>query len=207
MKKPSDAAGGFPFIGEAAVESHKKLMEYLEGNTVKAPTQEQLNDSAWWDRVAPEGAEFFTRALGGHVAAFWKKDVQWMMATEGTDWDFKFGISIPDEQRLIPRPTKPAAPEWDGEGKRPPVGMRCAALSGKRWRNGRVIWHREGNDIDAVLLDDDGFSTFWADKFRPIRTPEQRDRDDLAGMIEALNQASSGNLADAIIAAGWRKGE
>ena len=52
--------------------------------------------------------------------------------------------------------------------ERPPVNTRCLARCKHQWRAGTVIWHREGNDVDALLLDDDGHTTFWAWEFRPL---------------------------------------
>ena len=92
---------------------------------------------------------------------------------------------------------------------RPQVGDRCLARRVHEWRSGTVIWHREGNDVDALVLEDDGATTFWAYAFRPARTQEQKEREGLTNTIKeaarlGLNEQGISNM---VWAAGWRKAD
>ena len=103
---------------------------------------------------------------------------------------------------------KPDAPEWNGEG-RPPVNTKCKAVSCHKLRTGTVVWHREGSDVDALVLDEDGFTAFWADTFAPLKTQAEREHEELAELLynHGMVNRDCDPAADAIIAAGWRKGE
>ncbi|MBL3893656.1 hypothetical protein [Marinobacter sp. MC3] len=92
--------------------------------------------------------------------------------------------------------SKPAAPEWDGEGL-PPVGCECEAyvrITGhsEEWVEVEVLKVCEEKQSAAVMLP--MMSLQWASEFRPIRTKEQRDREEV---IEAAIKAcpSPGSLA------------
>ncbi|WP_278366894.1 hypothetical protein [Marinobacter salarius] len=111
---------------------------------------------------------------------------------------------------------KPDAPEWNGEGARPPVNTAFEfSANGEFWE-------------ERVMLFDDGITCLMAHRkypanrwhykcndpgwdCRPIRTQAERDREALAVLLEPYCRGSyCGNeraVADAIIAAGWRNGE
>jgi len=129
-------------------------------------------------------------------------DIDWSKAPEGaTQWDseaelfycpdgfwvmehFKpYSNKQPDEPgRFIPRPTRPAAPGWNGEGL-PPVGLECdyvpdpvcaPHITVKGVFIGRV------NDEDFVDLGDrvDRMKAIEPGRrFRPIRTQAERNRE------------------------------
>ncbi|WP_428398266.1 hypothetical protein [Marinobacter salarius] len=124
---------------------------------------------------------------------------------------------IRDLWSQVSRSDRSAAPEWDGEGL-PPVGQKCRAYSGlrrgSRWVEGRVIWHREDNDLDAVFMsDDDPKNIFWASEFKPVATSEQQDTEELAiallDDLDALGVSLTGKTATALAIGvknrGWRK--
>lgn len=118
------------------------------------------------------------------------------------------------EHWYIPRPTKPKATEWDGEGY-PPVGHQCEIwLSpeagyvpfvpdyyGKRFVVGRI---NEGREVARRLC---------KAKFRPLRTQRQIETEDLArdllDDLDPLGVNLSGNTAMAIAVSlmnrGWHK--
>lgn len=117
-------------------------------------------------------------------------------------------------------PTKPAAPEWDGEGL-PPVGCECEYQLRKAgpWFRCEMISHNRmvircphlASDSDSGLQVVDDLRVM----FRPIRTQAERDRDDLISEIkadlDALDVDHSKNLAMGLaigmINRGWRKGD
>lgn len=144
-------------------------------------------DREYWDEVAPEWARYYLRS-----GAFLSDDM---------------GIS-----HAIPRP-EPRQVEWGGEGW-PPVDCKleyntafgnwvpakCIAIGHDRHEKHAVI-----QTTNRLYLEDK------ADKMRPIRTKEQREREELKEIISGErdncfpHQPSSKRLADAIIASGWRK--
>lgn len=103
---------------------------------------------------------------------------------------------------LQKRPTKPQAPEWDGKAA-PAPGELAQTSSGKCEILG---WDAQASKA-AVQWHDGDLGIVSLDALKPLRTKKQRQRDELAGMIESYNSLSSGMLADAIIAEGWRKEE
>lgn len=140
---------------------------------MKQPTQEQLNDPAWWDENAgtashycPTNKQFYDSRL--HPCCF-------------------------------TRPTKPAAPEWDGEGL-PPVGCECECASIEN--NGQASWCKVkivafGKATVCMeslenIVDAGKWDLFVKDagrvKFRSIRTKEQREREEV---IEAAMQCGT----------------
>lgn len=70
------------------------------------------------------------------------------------------------------------APEWDGGGL-PPVGCECEALfmhgASTRWRKCKVLMY--GERECAVFVPEIN-RLGWCNTFRPLRTPEQRERDE-----------------------------
>lgn len=154
---------------------------------MKTPTQQQLNDPAWWDENAPEGAthfwgpssDWYRVDADGTTYAFY--DNQWRAPCHG----FRLG-----KERIHRRPTKPAAPEWDGEGL-PPVGstQRNCELVGIHGDTGQfeVVAHRNGAAIVYVPLDDNDGDAFPAlpCHFLPIRTQAEREREELANCINS----------------------
>lgn len=103
-----------------------------------------------------------------------------------------------------------AEDEWDSKG-RPPVKTKCLARRKHQWVGGTVVWHREDNDLDALVLADDGAEVFWAHDFRPLK-PEQeqeRERDALAVFIDGGQKygLTPEQVAHWILSAGYKKQE
>lgn len=71
-----------------------------------------------------------------------------------------------------PMQERPVAPAWDGTGL-PPVGTVCEALNRlkEEWLKVKILDH-EGTAPTAVCRDEKN-RLWWAQDFRPIRTPEQ----------------------------------
>lgn len=122
----------------------------------------------------------------------------------GRPWVRGFHSDHEPCSECIPRPTNP---EWvDGL---PPVGRLVEGFinygASTKWRKCEVLKHANG---EAAVYAENRFLA-WCKEFRPIQTPEQRRREELA--LTAWSCVGGGkawafNVADAIIAAGWRKG-
>lgn len=141
-------------------------------------------DAAYWDEVAPEGAS--------HWCTLHKK---WIY---NPDWR---------DDCCIPRPTKPAAPEWDGKGY-PPVGCICECLFNDEWSKVAVLAHHGDESWVKRPRKTHIVSKGMGNEFRPIRTKEQRLRDELASICRSMiGETDMRKVADAIIAAGYRKPE
>lgn len=187
---------------------------------MKAPTEQQLNDPKWWDENAPEGATHYRAPGGMYYGGFYKRepDGEWYFFVDA-QWEFLEKPEKSAAHPLTPRPTKPQPQEWDGEGL-PPVGCECELLRGRltepKWVPIKVTGRGERVTVFR-RLSAAGFEEITEadpDEFRPLRTKEQRERDDLKEIIRAayLEGASThiGGIeaaTDAIIAAGWRKGD
>lgn len=171
------------------------------GESAKAPTQQQLNDPVWWDENV--NSEYrYCAVKDGKLAGF-SREAVW------TD-DFTY---IP-RPKSHPNDTQPSGSEsqmpveWDGGGL-PPVGWKGevkGSLDGceivAEWRGGRVYYNEFTENFG------------WTDSgrvFQPIRTQAEREREDLTEFLRSFDKQRSiawcEDAADAIIAAGWRKGE
>jgi hypothetical protein len=94
------------------------------------PTAAQLKDPQWWYENADIDAQYVAVAPGGRLR-FYRKDGtgKWQLwVTHERQWFFDFFANNAGgpPYELIPRPTKPAAPEW--EGLVPAVGDKCEAV-------------------------------------------------------------------------------
>lgn len=80
---------------------------------------------------------------------------------------------------------------WNGEGL-PPVGCRVQADSGEGWVEVIVAYTDPSFAWKAALVFDCKTSRpFWADEFRPIRSEEERKRDEaITGLKESLGHAA-----------------
>lgn len=181
---------------------------------MNAPTEAQLRDPKWWDDNAPEGA---THAIFGDFT-------RWLMLDHGI-WRFWEGgwwsrPSVKPAGEILARPTKPAAPEWDGEGL-PPVGCECEYRIGggeTEWYPCTVKYVLAGDpdpDADgwrAVVwcprLEKDQLAHLPRFQFRPLRTKEQREAYELANCINSqvcMGWEKTLQVAEYVVAAGWRK--
>ena len=114
-------------------------------------------------------------------------------------------LAIRAEEKL-PISLKPTAQAWNGEGL-PPVGCECEVYP--YFEKCFICCDYDGGVI-IHNLHDDGFFHARNDgkyQFRPIRTPEQIQRDELACLIgETVSMRKTfGEMADALIAAGYHK--
>jgi hypothetical protein len=94
----------------------------------------------------------------------------------------------------IPRPTKP---EWvDGL---PPVGEECEITTEYGWLPCTIVAHGEDYAVAHIHPNENNLKVDWSRHgFRPIQTPEQRQREELLSIIEDLGYSSHG-VADAIL--------
>lgn len=168
-------------------------------------------DREYWDSVASEQAEF--------ALARDKKVIAWSV-----------GYPHCWSREVIPRPPKKAQEvEWDGEGL-PPAGCECEMTHGGMTGYSKVLvigyysttWAAAGRAV-AVKCPDlfgakgDHVSAVNIDEtliFRPIKTKQQRLRDELALCLQNSIEAITGNkfcdedaelLADNLMLKGWTK--
>ncbi len=144
-------------------------------------TERLATDRAYWDEVAPEGAEAFineefTMWLGSIEFSF--DDGEWVK--ECISWPLSKYVMAKNFTVII----RPDAPEeWDGTGL-PPVGVECECLFNDGWVkvlvlsvNGYEAWVRRPRGSHIV-------SEGLGNEFRPIRTLEQREQEALALSIQ-----------------------
>lgn len=179
-----------------------------ETTIMKAPTQQQLSDPEWWDENAPEGATHRSAKTGA-----------WFQIINGSVWEWIDDGWMPKE--LIPRPAKPEPKGWDGEGL-PPVGFECevdinmiqisVVGSPSGWRWCEVLAHRD--ECAIVWVPSENLATKVCNRaaFRPIRTQAEREREELASLIEKHQMAAgsyctSRSIAEVVRGAGWRKAD
>jgi hypothetical protein len=111
----------------------------------------------------------------------------------------------------IPRPSKKAQEaEWDGTAFPIPAGAKCEVQMGSFWYPGTVI----ASTAEAAWFKADQNGEFWTImnglSIRPIRTKEQRLRDELVECIAAtprkpLKEIDGYDIADHLISEGWIK--
>lgn len=152
-------------------------------------------DREYWDSVAPEGAT----AYDDQYVAPWRK------SDEGCEFYFSEALknwvsTIRKDCARIPRP-EPRQVEWDGEGL-PPVGCECEVYP--YFEKCRICCEYDGGVIVHNLHDDGFFHAKNDGKYR-FRTKEQRERDELAGLIHRshihpVTPCHAGKIADAILA-------
>lgn len=129
---------------------------------------------------APEGATHFDPEDNSESC--------WMMEIGKRAWAFydtECWVSIDysevahDIKNYIPRPAKPAAPEWNGEGL-PPVGCECELKRGDEWVPVKITGKGERVTVFRKL---ESFMEYIteaeAHEFRSLRTAEQRQREEL----------------------------
>lgn len=174
-------------------------------------------DREYWDQLgAPEDATHYTPETRNNRACWWinfsdQRDKALCLLADSNHDSWSMEDADEDERGVvIPRPQASEA-EWvDGL---PPIGAVCEGMinygSSTKWRTCEVLKHRKGQA--AVLVDDPGFLA-WCEQFRPIRTKEQRLRDELSETVRkayldgALNHAGGlAAIVDKLISEGWTK--
>jgi hypothetical protein len=184
------------------------------------PTQFNGED---WSRACWTGWAYYAELSEDHATAIVTR-AEWQAAVDALKADdcaHSYGSedgcpecgatkpysSLSDQE--ISRITRPA--EWDGLGL-PPVGTICEnVFPGEIWREVIIIAHDE--DMAVFRLNNSERLNYFADTnqhFRPIRTPEQiaaeRELAELRSIIESA-QANGGDIAESILAYGYRKQE
>ena len=103
--------------------------------------------------------------------------------------------------RFIPRPAKAPEVEWDGSGL-PPAGCECEVRGDSdNWYKCKIIGHHGSRAVffcDHWTPDSD-YNASPASEFRPIRTKEQRQRDDLIAIIPHPGFSTKEEIAEAIL--------
>lgn len=161
-------------------------------------TQKLATDPEYWDSVAPEGATHYSPL----VERFVKECRSCYMAhiTEGRHGEW-IVIESPQSHQYIPRPTKPET-EW--KGGLPPTGCECELTHPVRASfedreviadvpegtkvkiNGRADFGHGEVCIFSGTTDGAWFTGYHKElAFRPARTKQQRQRDELAEAVEA----------------------
>jgi len=178
-------------------------------------------DAEYWDAISPLGATHhwslsgeWYQDCGDHVLAWAFGKEEWVQSTA------PLRIIRPE---AIPRPTTPAAPDWGGAGL-PPVGSdqtvfvptTAVSAGGAYHPDSKWLMVAHHNGMGVVCIRESGKGD-WRSKMveprfcRPIRTQAERDRDDLISTIKNSDDLAFSfrpdDIADAIIAAGWRKPE
>ena len=157
-------------------------------------TERLATDRAYWDEVAPEGAEAFidgafTKWDRGRELSFNRP----IWIESPAPWSVKKYLA----SRLFEVVLRPTArEEWDGTGL-PPVGVECECLFNDGWAkvlvlsvNGYEAWVRRPRGSHIV-------SEGLGNKFRPIRTPEQRERQSV--IEQAFSKLSEFHDADQVL--------
>jgi hypothetical protein len=157
---------------------------------MNTPTKAQLNDPKWWDEHAPVDAEIVWLVWNGAPRIGSLHRIAWA----------KFGEGIVTGQDQCTeyhhRPTKPAAPEWDGE-HRPAITEKCEVQLVEIWPGypagiglgSPVTWKPcvvVGYDGEKIVVKEgERFLAVKQTELRPHRTKEQRERE------EAIKAAKS----------------
>lgn len=167
-----------PALKASFSESESRLIvEQITGKSpMKAPTEQQLNDSDWWDANCEPWVQLIaieTDARGG------LERIQQRADARGSVFD----VSHPDNDlTLYERPTKPAAPDWDGG--MPKAGVHCEVwvYESSSWQSCLTLDATTGSgEIACTTIAPDGHfrQLLWGVKFRPIRTQAEQEVEDL----------------------------
>ena len=162
-----------------------------------------------WSK-APEGATHWMPESRYWQEGFWKR--------EG---DANYFFEDGERESSLAKPfghpalvTRPATPQWNGEGL-PPVGASVQWFSPVYgWLGGRVVGH---DGTVAVISHNDGYTGCHPHEVRPIRTPEQlaaeaRERAVGEMLVDALGPGPGSNYLETYMMqrlydAGYRRTE
>lgn len=140
------------------------------------PTDEQLADSQWWDENRPDWEVVYCKMAEAYGA---------------TQSDMC--------EHCIPRPAKPEPREWDGVEWPVPVGITIQNGFGEH----RTVIAHDGDRIVCRCEKSScyrGYDRAEAHKLSPLKTQAEREREELAELID-INYGNSGaGIADAILA-------
>lgn len=140
-----------------------------------------------WSK-APEGATHYREPGGMYYGGFYKQSPEGWFFFVDASWEYMGTPDKSDSNPLISRPAKPPAPEWDGEGL-PPVGLTnkeftlmtriSVARNESPKTTYQVVAHYNGKAVIAGKSWEQEFSHIVPAKdCRPLRTKEQRERDE-----------------------------
>lgn len=114
---------------------------------------------------------------------------------------------------ILTENTKPEAPEWDGEGEKPPVGSVCM----RGYDRVKILAHTTVGSVcdPAVVYQSltDSLQISWnvSNVFSPLRTPSQRAEDEVVeAMLKEFQYPKSAgveNTCRILYRAGYRKQE
>jgi hypothetical protein len=143
----------------------------VPGGSMEIDIERLKCDRKYWDSVSVPGRTYYDKESGffcdekGYYTDYGFKP--WSVINPGSD----------EPGRFIPRPAKPASPEWDGIGL-PPVGCECKVAHHGHWIPAKIIAHGEDHG-EAVAFCQTEYLPLIGDatQFRPIRTQAERDRE------------------------------
>lgn len=160
-------------------------------------------DREYWDSVAPKHATHYDP----HVNA---KDV-WVH--ESVDciyqaWSPESQSWIPDfsndkyKGQYIPRPPAKEVERLGEDGELPPIGEFAYCLTSQT--DERILAHDTiSNPNMAIVCDNSGYWGAEAHHWAPIKTQEQKEREDLINLIKSCDEMASSfrpdDIADAVI--------
>ena len=106
-----------PALKASFSESESRLIvEQITGKSpMKAPTEQQLSDPAWWSEYAPEDATHYDIGDGAPNAWMKKEGDYWYAWTISGKWSEYAADVIEVQTDFIPRPAKPSASGLNGE--------------------------------------------------------------------------------------------
>jgi hypothetical protein len=146
-------------------------------------------DLDYWDEVAPDGATHF---MYSEKFVKWVDGVEWAFyASSGREWkkthcNWMLKQYLNNATFVLGKPSKVAAPEWDGTGL-PPVGCECEVKGAvENWCKCEIVAHHKGRAVffcDHWAHESD-YDALPASHFRPIRSQAERERKELATFLE-----------------------
>ena len=167
----------------------------------------QDEDGEWWFFSAKPKVQSvsFDEQCSGIRADYAKKGEtigDWRDTLENRPEEFQPFTSIEDNQEKAMKQDN----GWHERGELPPVGVACEAYIDypPQWVEAEIVAHKDGFAIGWCKSVMKGCHGDKASEFRPVRT----ERDVLLSIIvEEMNRYDTdGKLADAILAAGFKRG-
>jgi hypothetical protein len=152
-------------------------------------------DRAYWDEVAPEGATHYCDVITNPFLKCIAPTVKYWSGKAWVGYGCRY-LAKNHIRNSIPRPTKQ---EWDGESWPIPIG---AVFENSIGEERTVVAHDQGLIVCRCGRElYRAYDETYLPKFRPLRTKQQRQRDELAALCDDyIKRDDYGhNLADAIL--------
>jgi hypothetical protein len=171
-------------------------------------------DRAYWDEVAPEGAEFYAPETKGWTEGWYiKKKGVWHWFNDNGEWyDFSADsvtAALFSSQRIDNLLSRPEPTQWrDPQDGLPPVGTECEVniFHSDGWKRCTVKLY---DDHDVVYRDFDSgrlFSVMTPGvSFRPIQTERDKAIEAAVKIIEETGRMREEDTAAALYDAGLLK--